>query len=364
MAVCRRNPLEYLLIPLSWIYGLVIIIRNFLFDRQFLEEKEFNIPIISVGNITVGGTGKTPHVEYLVNLLKSEFKVATLSRGYKRKSKGFFIAGNDSNPKQIGDEPCQIKNKFPEIIVAVDNNRVNGINKLMSIDKSIDVIILDDAYQHRYVKPGLSMLLVDYNRPVWDDYLLPFGRLREQASGKKRADIILVTNLPGNISKSEKDILNKNLRLRDSQNLFFTTVIQERLKPVYSIYPPPTIEIYEKKPAILLVCGIANPGNLKKFALNLSSNITEMYFPDHHNFNENDITTIQKAYSQMPEIDKIIITTEKDKTRLKYINSFPEIVKKNMFYLPIRISFLNKEEDKFNNLILDYIRNFRRNSMD
>ena len=359
MSVNRRNPLEYLLIPVSWIYGLVIIIRNFLFDKQFLVKKEFNIPIISVGNITVGGTGKTPHVEYLVNLLKTEFKLATLSRGYKRKSKGFFIAGNDSNSKQVGDEACQVKNKFPDIIVAVDKNRVNGIKKLLYNDKSIDVIILDDAYQHRYVKPGLSLLLIDYNRPLGADYLLPFGRLREQASGKKRADIILVTNTPGNINKYEMDILNRDIRKYDSQKLFFTTVIQEKLKPVYSTYPPPEVENFKKTPAVLLVCGIANPGNLKKFALQLSSNITELYFPDHHNFNEKDISNIQKVYNKIPEIDKIIITTEKDAARLKYINSFPEIVKKNMFYIPIKISFLNNEEDKFNSLVLDYIRNFK-----
>jgi len=343
---------------------MVVAIRNLMFDTQILKQKEFNIPVISVGNITAGGTGKTPHVEYLVNLLKNEFKVATLSRGYKRKTKGFISAGYNSTAEELGDEPCQIKGKFPDIEVAVDNKRVNGIQKLLLSEKKIEVIILDDAYQHRFVKPGLSLLLIDYSRPITEDYLLPFGRLREPVSAKRRADIILVTKCPETIKPIDRRIVSKNLELLYFQNLYFTTVLAGDIKSVFPGYSSPGNEkIRETNPAILLISGIANPRDLQKFAQNISANIIELIFPDHHDYNENDIKRILDVFQSVPGKNKIIITTEKDAVRLRKFETLPEEIKENMFFIPIRISFLNNEEENFNKQILNYVRSNKRNSI-
>ena len=335
-----------------------------MFDIHILPQKEFNIPVISVGNITVGGTGKTPHVEYIINLLKDEFRLAVLSRGYKRKTKGFIIADNYSSPNEIGDEPCQIHNKFPEIQVAVDANRVNGIQNLLNSGQVIDVIVLDDAFQHRYVKPGLSLLLIDYERPISKDALLPFGRLREPASSKKRADIILVTKSPEELKAIERRIIVKNLNLPYFQHLYFTSVVREKIQSVFSELPCPEIEkLIERKPAILLLCGIANPTNVKNFTRNISANIIEMFFPDHHVYTRKDIIRISEVYSKIPETDKIIITTEKDSVRLRGIQDVPEEIRKNMFFIPIKIKFLNDDEENFNKQIFAYVRNNKRNSI-
>lgn len=360
----NKNILEYFLIPLSWIYGIIIFCRNFLFYTQILHQKEFNIPIISVGNITVGGTGKTPHVEYLVRLLKDDFRVATLSRGYKRKTKGFISAEINSTPDLVGDEPCQIKGKFPDIEVAVDSNRVNGIQKIMNSGKNIDVIILDDAFQHRYVKPGLSLLLIDYTRPITEDFLLPFGRLREPASEKKRADIILVTKSPDNLQPIERRIFFKKLELLYFQNLYFTSVIREELKPVFPNYPSPESgKLSERKPDVLVIAGIANPHELKRFVLNISTTITELYFPDHHDYSEKDFFQIQSIFQELPGNDKIIITTEKDAVRLRKFDALPEEIKENMYFILIKITFQNDDELSFNKQILNYVRSSKRNSI-
>ncbi|MGM0504272.1 MAG: tetraacyldisaccharide 4'-kinase, partial [Bacteroidota bacterium] len=203
--------LSPILLPLSLLYGLIIYLRNRFYDYGFFKSTSFTIPIISIGNITVGGTGKTPHVEYLADLLKSEFSVATLSRGYKRKTKGFILAGDQSTAKEIGDEPRQIKQKFPNIEVAVDSKRVRGIQKLIDSNKDLDVVLLDDAFQHRKVQTNLSILLVDYNRPIDKDFMLPLGNLREQAFEKKRASIIIITKAPKDIKPIERRVLFNEL---------------------------------------------------------------------------------------------------------------------------------------------------------
>ena len=204
-----RNILSPILFPLSLLYGFIIYIRNRLYDFKLLKSNSFNIPLISVGNITVGGTGKTPHIEYLVDFLKSEFNVATLSRGYKRKTKGFILSTLESTDQEIGDEPRQIKQKFPDINVAVDADRTNGINQLIDLNKDLDMILLDDAYQHRKVNANLSILLIDYSRPIDKDYILPFGDLREQAFEKKRANIIIITKSPKDLKPINRRIFFK-----------------------------------------------------------------------------------------------------------------------------------------------------------
>ena len=224
------------LLPLSWFYGLGVGFRNLLFEMGILKSRSFNVPVISVGNITVGGTGKTPHVEYLIRLMKDRAKVAVLSRGYKRKSHGFVLASKNTTVNDIGDEPYQMKTKFPDITVAVDRKRTRGIDKLTSGEqvKDTDVILLDDAFQHRYVKPGINILLVDYHRLIIYDALLPAGRLREPVKSKDRADIVIVTKCPKDLKPMEFRVITKAMKLYPYQQLFFSTHEFESLRPVFT----------------------------------------------------------------------------------------------------------------------------------
>ena len=248
------------LLPFSWLYGLAVIIRNELFELNILKTRRFDIPVISVGNITVGGAGKTPHVEYLIRLLKDKMKGAVLSRGYKRKSRGYVLAGNNTPMREIGDEPYQMKIKFPDIRVAVDKKRCEGIDRLTTDEetKDTDVILLDDAFQHRYVQPGINILLVDYHRLIIYDKLLPAGRLREPLSGKHRADIVIITKCPDTLNPIDYRVLSKAMELYPFQQLYFTKLEYCPLEPIFhkglSI---PLTEIRGKN--VLLLTGIASP---------------------------------------------------------------------------------------------------------
>ena len=308
------------LTPLSWLYGLGVGFRNLLFRLGVLKSKAFDIPVISVGNITVGGSGKTPHVEYLVSLLLDKMKVAVLSRGYKRKSKGYVLASNESTMSQIGDEPYQMKQKFPALYVAVDKKRTRGIDRLTSDEqtKDVDVILLDDAYQHRYVKPGVNILLVDYHRLIIYDKLLPAGCLREPQEGKSRADIVIITKCPKDLRPMEYRVLMKALDLYPYQSLYFTTLVYDNLKPVYG-KGSTALSSLPKACNVLLPTGIAS--------------------------------------------QKIIITTEKDASRIKFIEGFEQEVKDNMYALPVRIQFMLEQEENFNNKIINYVRKNSRNSI-
>ena len=351
------------MIPFTAIYAVVVFLRNKFFDWKLLPSHEFNFPIISVGNITVGGTGKTPHVDYLVDLLKEEFQVAVLSRGYKRKSKGYILAGENPDPKIIGDEPCQLKLKYPEIKVAVDSNRRRGIQNLSKMDTPPDVILLDDAFQHRYVKPGLSILLFDFNRPVKKDMLLPSGRLREPVASKKRAKIILITKSPQNLKAIDMRILAKEMKLDKFQHLFFTTVKSVKILPVF---PDKNIDldtILSKKPDILIVSGIANPRQIKPFARKISTQINEINFKDHHNYSEQDALKIVSEFEKLNPENKIILTTEKDTVKLKEFNEVFKDIKHRFFYIPIFINFLNKDQENFNDQIISYVRDNKRDSI-
>ncbi len=361
----QRTPLiKILLYPFCLIYGVVVFIRNRLFDSGILPSREFNLPVISVGNITAGGTGKTPVTEYLIELLKDNFTVAVVSRGYKRKSRGFILAGENSTPADIGDEPCQMKRKFPEVIVAVSNSRVSGVRKLLQMHPETDVILLDDAFQHRYIKPGLSILLIDFNNPVTKDFLLPAGMLREPASERKRAGIILVTKCPEKLKPIERRIMVKELDLYPFQQLFFTTIQYGSLMPVFPSQKLPDIEkLKEIKTDILLLTGIANPRPLKKFARSISTRIHNLTYPDHHHFTLNDITHVEETFNSIDSGSKIILTTEKDAVRLRQTEPIPETLKTCIFFVPIRVSFLNDESKLFNNAVLNYVRSNKKNSI-
>ena len=351
------------LLPLSWLYGAVVKTRNALFEMGVLKSRAFQIPIISVGNITVGGTGKTPHVEYLVRLLKDQFHVAVLSRGYKRKSKGFIKADNQTTMPEIGDEPYQMKQKFKDVTIAVDKNRCHGIDILTEQDNKLDVILLDDAFQHRYVKPGINILLVDYHRLIIYDKLLPAGRLREPLNGKDRADIVIVTKCPKDLKPMEFRVVTKAMSLYPYQRLYFTTLEYAELQPLFqtSAANIPTLDSLHDT-HVMLLTGIASPEQLEHDLAPLSPHLTPLTFADHHQFKAKDIELINNTFATM-QSPKIIITTEKDATRLNTVDGLSDEVKKNMYVLPVRISFMQDQDNMFNQQITDYVRKNSRNSI-
>jgi tetraacyldisaccharide 4'-kinase len=348
--------------PLSWIYGVVVGLRNFLFDVGMLKSRAFDVPVISVGNITVGGTGKTPHVEYLIRLLQEKVSLAVLSRGYKRKSRGFVMADENSTVSDIGDEPYQMKQKFPRVTVAVDKKRVHGIEQLLGRDADLDVILLDDAFQHRYVKPGINILLVDYHRLVIYDKLLPAGRLREPLSGKNRADIVLVTKCPKELKPMEFRVITKAMDLYPYQNLYFTTFDYEPLRPIYNNKGTRELRELTAGEHVLLITGIASPRQLKEDLSAYNCQLSTLCFPDHHNFRHKDIERINREFAALPA-PKSIITTEKDAGRILAAQGLSEEVKENIYALPVTVRFMLEQEDKFNENIIGYVRKNSRNSI-
>ena len=352
------------LLPLSWLYGLAVGFRNALFEMGILKSRAFTLPVISVGNITVGGTGKTPHVEYLIQLLQGSTKVAVLSRGYKRKTHGFVVADDSTTVHDIGDEPFQMKHKFPKVTVAVDKSRVHGIEELTARDKDIDVVLLDDAFQHRYVKPGVNILLVDYHRLIIYDKLLPAGRMREPLKGKNRADIVIVTKCPKDLKPMEYRVITKAMDLFPYQQLFFTTLEYGELKPIFELPSSnllsqiSNLESYN----VLLLTGIASPRQMVEDLKPLVKDLKPLSFSDHHDFSPKDVECINSTFEAMPS-PKCIITTEKDAARLVGISTLSQEVKKNIYSLPVRIKFMLEQEDKFNDNILGYVRKNSRNSI-
>ncbi len=353
------------LLPLSWFYGLGVGFRNLLFEMGILKSRSFNVPVISVGNITVGGTGKTPHVEYLIRLLKDRAKVAVLSRGYKRMSHGFVLADKNTTVNDIGDEPYQMKTKFPDITVAVDRKRTRGIDKLTSGEqvKDTDVILLDDAFQHRYVKPGINILLVDYHRLIIYDALLPAGRLREPVKSKDRADIVIVTKCPKDLKPMEFRVITKAMKLYPYQQLFFSTHEFESLRPVFTgdpVQPELSKALADKN--VMLLTGIASPEQMQAELQGYTKNVTPLSFSDHHAFMKKDVEQINETFSSLPS-PKLIITTEKDETRLLQVEGLSKEVKRHLYVLPIKIQILLDQENTFNQTILSYVRKNSRNSI-
>ena len=354
------------LLPISWLYGIGVRFRNFLFDVGILKSQPYKVPIISVGNITVGGTGKTPHVEYMVELLKDLMQVAVLSRGYKRKSRGYLLADADTPMQQIGDEPYQMKQKFPKIAVAVDKNRRRGIAQLTQND-SVDVILLDDAFQHRYVKPGINILLVDYHRLIIYDKLLPAGRLREPLKGKNRADIVIITKCPKTLKPMDYRVITRAMDLYPYQHLYFSTLEYCPLKRVFPQGKPDAIERMDSLDQladynILLLTGIASPRQMIEDLTPKTKSITPLTFADHHNFRRKDLQRLNAAFDAMPQ-PKLIVTTEKDATRLQDVEKLSDEVRQAIYALPVRISFMLDQEESFNQNIIGYVRKNSRNSI-
>ena len=349
--------------PLSFLYGLGVELRSQLFELNILKSRSFTTPVISVGNITVGGTGKTPHVEYLVRLLSNEAKVAVLSRGYKRKTHGYLLADKDSTMRDIGDEPYQMKLKFPNIEVAVDANRCEGIDHLINDEqtKDTDVIILDDAYQHRYVKPGINILLVDYHRLIIYDELLPSGRLREPIESKNRADIVIITKCPDSLNPIDYRVLTKAMKLYAYQSLFFTSL---RYGAPYLLFGGDETRVPKKQDSdVLLLTGIASPEQMIDDVQPNVKSLKPLTFPDHHAFSPRDIEKINNAFAAMPQESRVILTTEKDAARLRNVSGLSEEVKQRLLVLPVEVKFMLDGEEIFNDKIISYVRKNSRNSI-
>ena len=350
------------LAPLSLLYGAGVAIRNWLFNGGVLPSEKFNVPVLCVGNITMGGTGKTPFSEYLIRLLQPKHRVGFLSRGYKRKSKGYILANANSLPSEIGDEPCQVKNKFPDVVVAVNVDRREGIRNMLQIqDAPPDVIILDDAYQYRYVEPDVAILLIDYNRLIVEDYLFPLGWLREPASAKKRAHIVVITKCPRDIKPIDIRVINKRLNLYPYQTIYFTTLKYDEPVPVFATHAQPIpFDELAKNGTILALSGIASPLPFEQALSLLSHEVIPIRFPDHHYFSENDFKRIEKRFYEIPNPQKVIVTTEKDAVRIKQDARFPELLKSRIYYLPVAIEFLLDKENVFNKQINNYVKRNRQ----
>ncbi|MBP5381129.1 MAG: tetraacyldisaccharide 4'-kinase [Bacteroidaceae bacterium] len=349
------------LLPFSWLYGIGVAIRNQLFDMGVLKSKKYDIPIINIGNITVGGTGKTPHTEYLIRLLSPFYKVAVLSRGYKRKTKGYLLANAQSTVEEIGDEPWQIKQKFPDIYIAVDKNRRRGIERLCTDKETrdVEVILLDDAYQHRYVKPGINILLVDYHRMINEDKLLPAGRLREPQSAKNRSDMVIVTKCPYNIKPIGYRVIQRALSLMPFQTLFFSTFHYGKLLSMFG-EGEKELQSIGKETSILLLTGIAMPQQMMLDLSHYASNITPLSFPDHHYYSTTNIELINRKLESLPQ-PRIVVTTEKDAARLRSAKGLSDAVKEALYILPIEVSIMRNEGHKFNHKIIGYVRKNPRN---
>jgi len=357
----NNNPLSInkWLLPFSWLYGIVVFFRNKFFEWGIFKQKKYDIPVICVGNITVGGTGKTPHIEYLVKLLKNRYKVAVLSRGYMRSTSGFVLATDKSTSSQIGDEPYQIKFKYPEIIIAVDSNRRRGIEKLLNLpaENKPDVILLDDAFQHRYVKPSYTILLTDYNRLMTQDKLLPAGKLREPVYYAEYANMILITKSPPDLNPLEQRLLIKEVNPYPYQDLLFTRFRYGNITPLF--FPQKlSFELHKlKEKSVLVVTGIANPAPLHEMIRKYTRKMGTLVYPDHHKFTQKDILKIKSSFDSMEAENKIILVTEKDAARLRSMNKIEEDLKNFIYYLPIQVTFASKEEQElFNTKILEHVR--------
>jgi tetraacyldisaccharide 4'-kinase len=334
------NLLRKILFPFAILYGFITSFRNFLFDKGVLKSTSFDIPVIAVGNLSVGGTGKTPQIEYLIRLLSDQYKIATLSRGYKRQSEGFVLADATSNALILGDEPFQFYQKFPSNQVAVDANRTNGITELLSQKDKPQIILLDDAYQHRKVKAGFYILLTSYGELYADDFMLPTGNLRESRSGANRANIVIVTKCPKDLDEEEQRKIWKKLMLNVSQQLYFTCIDYDNF--IYNKEGKIAVSDI-KKDTKLLLAGIAKPKSFFNYLKN--ENDECLTFPDHHHFSETDIESIlTKAKG------KKIVTTEKDYVRLK-----DSRLASLLYYLPIKSGFVSNNQN-FDATILEYVK--------
>ena len=350
--------IKILLFPFSIIYGIITAIRNLLFNVSVLKANSFDLPIINVGNLSMGGTGKTPHIEYLIRLLLPNFKLATLSRGYKRKSKGFVIAENDTSSSVIGDEPKQYKTKFPDITVAVCENRSIGISEILKSNNNVDCVLLDDAFQHRSLKAGFNVLLTDHKKLFTRDHVVPSGTLREFRCGAKRANVIIVTKCPKNLSEEEKNRIRNEINPTKDQRLFFSYIEYGSLVKLNDI---PFKEDIDTVSSVLLFSGIADVKPLEKYLTGKKYSVHSLHFKDHHQYSTQDLLKIKESFYNIALPKMIIVTTEKDIMRIENAEQ-REIVKDlPIFYIPIVVDLFEMDKKMFNTIITDYVKNARKN---
>lgn len=337
--------ITYALTPFSWIYHGVTEVRNWMFDKNFLlKSVKFDVPVISVGNLSVGGTGKTPHVEFILRQLLGTYNIGVVSRGYMRSTKGFVLAGSKSTPATIGDEPYQIYEKYGRRVrVAVCERRAEGIKKLLEAAPEVNLIVLDDAFQHRYVKSDIPILLMDYNRPIYNDNLLPLGQLREDKSGLMRAEMVIVTKCPDELSSLQCRMMKRDLKIMPYQKLYFSRIKYMPIRPVFIDDHPYKVDLYSltAKDLVMLVTGVANPRPLIEECMRHPFRTKIMHFPDHHNFTRADIQKIEERYKAYKGARKIILTTEKDAGRLLHNPYFPQYLKPYTFAIPVEVEMRN-----------------------
>ena len=335
-----------------------MMVRNWLFDWGVLSSQSYGKSIISIGNLSLGGTGKTPHIEYLIRLLKENYNIATLSRGYGRESNGFILGTKKSNVKYIGDEPIQFIKKFDKIKVAVDEKRTRGIQLLLDKIPELDIILLDDAFQHRWVKPGVSILLSDYHHLYVEDHVIPAGHLREFANGAKRADIIIVTKTPKVFSPITRRRIITDIQPKQYQKVFFSYIKYGDPLPLYEHLP---VNFPARHSFILLFTGIADNDLLKEYLGRICNDLTTIEFRDHHKYTTRDLEKIKCKYDGLPSQKKILITTEKDVMRLR-IPELNDILKTMpIYYIPIEIDFHGEDKQSFDQTILKYVEKNKRN---
>lgn len=353
----QRNILYYLfsvvrvlLYPLALIYGAIVWLRNKLYDTGFYSSIQFSVPVISVGNLSVGGTGKTPHVEYLVRLLQYRYRVGTQSRGYKRRTQGFLLADPNTNAVKIGDEPMQYYMKFPELVVSVAEERMTGIPQLLLNRPDVEVVILDDAYQHRSVKAGLNILITDHAKPFYKDHVMPFGRLREGRKAYKRADVIIVSKCPQGMTTTEAEAMQQQIKPLPHQKVFYTDIHYDR---PYDFFTREPISLSGTN--AVLVCGIARPDPLIAHVKGVCKDIHVLSYADHHYFLSRDLEEIKEAWQNWDQQDKLIVTTEKDAARLLVHYEKLRDWGITIAVLPINIHVLFDKGQEFDAIVNAYV---------
>ena len=347
--------IRFILLPITWIYAFVVWIRHKMFDAGKLRLRKFATPIICVGNITVGGTGKTPFTEYLIRLLQDSYPLAVVSRGYKRKSKGMQVSSENATAEILGDEPYQIYKKYPKTLVVADSNRCRAIDYIEENHKNVNAIILDDAFQHRYVDAGLNILLIDYNRPIKNDCMLPAGNLRDIKSAQKRANIIVVTKCPNNLKPIDFRNLTKEIKPLPYQSLFFATVDYDT---PYMALTGEKVNL-SKEQSLVLFTGIAEPQPLEEYLRAQVKELRTLAFADHHNYTKGDNDKIRGEYLKFASHERWIITTEKDAAKL---SAFSDKIKERLIIIPVKVKILNEGESVLSKKITDYVEKNRRNS--
>lgn len=348
--------IKALLFPFSLLYGLGVSINDFFYRKGILKAIAFDIPTISVGNLSIGGAGKTPHIEYLIRLLKDHLYVATLSRGYQRKTRGYLEVLHGHTAEQTGDEPLQFRRKFNDIVVTVSESRTFAIPEILSKYPQVQVVLLDDAFQHRSIEPGLNILLTEFSAPFTRDLLLPAGRLREWRSGYRRADIIIVSKCPPVVSEDERNEMIKELNLFPHQKVFFS--YYRYLRPYYILNPAYQLPLDEEVD-VLLICAIARTDYLVEYLETQVNSVEILEYEDHHFFSKHDIGHLQKTFEEIASKKKVILTTEKDAMRLELHHQFLKDNKIPVFAIPVQVDFHFDQAAEFDDLTRQFLLDFK-----